>query len=80
MLLSLGFIGLPGYTEWIIISIFFAVMFYWIKTIIHVAKHEFNPPNQKIIWLLIVIFLGVPGAFIYDIAGRKNIVGQPETN
>jgi hypothetical protein len=63
---------MPGGAEWLIIlAIIIAALVFWIKSIVEIAGSTFEDPNMKIVWLLIVIFLGLLGAIIYTIAGRK---------
>lgn len=49
-----------------------AVAAFWIWTIVDVARSRFESPNQKIVWLLVVILLGFIGAIIYHLFGRRS--------
>ena len=40
-------------------------MILWVLMIIDVAKREFKNPDDKTMWLLIVILTGIIGAVIY---------------
>ena len=55
----------------IIISIL-AIPF-WIIAIIDILKSRFEG-NDKLIWLLVVIFLSVPGIILYRVIGKKQKV------
>lgn len=55
----------------IIISIL-AIPF-WIISIIDILRSNFNG-NGKIIWLLVVVFLGIPGIILYRFIGKKQKV------
>ncbi|MCX5701141.1 MAG: PLDc N-terminal domain-containing protein [Candidatus Omnitrophica bacterium] len=44
--------------------VIFSVVF-WLLMIIDCAKREFKNPNDKVIWILIVILLQLLGATIY---------------
>jgi hypothetical protein len=61
-------ISVPAGSELIILAIF-AI---WIAAIIDVARSRFDSSSTKIVWLLVVIFLGVLGAIIYYFAGRQS--------
>ena len=43
----------------------------WIVAIIEIAQSDFKGENDKIVWLLIVILVGIIGALIYYAVGRK---------
>jgi hypothetical protein len=55
----------------IIISIL-AIPF-WIISIIDILKSRFEG-NNKIIWLLVVTFLSIPGIILYRVIGKKQKV------
>lgn len=52
----------------IIISIL-AIPF-WIISIIDILKSSFEG-NSKIVWLLIVVLLGIPGIILYRVIGKN---------
>lgn len=57
---------------WItIVAIFLAGFIFWIWTIIDCARREFPQENDKLLWILIIVLLGVLGSIIYVIVGRK---------
>ena len=52
------------------LSAIFGVIF-WIWMIIDCAKRAFKSETDKIVWLLIIIFLHAIGAFIYYFAVKR---------
>ena len=42
-----------------------AAFVFWIMMIIDVAKRKFKKPNDKIVWVLVVVLAGVIGATVY---------------
>ena len=44
---------------------------FWIVEIVDVARRSFYEPNNKIIWILVVIFLHFIGALVYYFVGKK---------
>jgi len=45
---------------------------FWIKMIIDCAKRDFKGDNEKIVWILVIVLLGVLGAAIYYFAVKEN--------
>jgi hypothetical protein len=43
---------------------------FWIISIIDILKSRFEG-NNKIVWLLVVTLLSVPGIILYRVIGRK---------
>lgn len=77
-----GAMGLGLVIFFIIMAIIGLVAFiFWIWSIIDCVKRDFPGDNEKILWLVIIIILGVLGSLIYLIAGRKKgtIKTQPDT-
>ena len=56
-----------------ILPISFALVVLWIIAIVDVLVNKFKGKN-KILWILIILFLPVLGAILYLIIGRKQIV------
>lgn len=65
--------GMPGTGEWIIIVLFFSgfILFIPFITLIDIVKSNFKESNDKLIWVLIVLFLNLFGCLLYLIAGRQ---------
>ena len=47
-----------------------------IWAIIDIATGKFKESNQKVVWLLVCIFLGLIGCILYLAIGRKNRMGS----
>ncbi len=71
-------ISLPGGAEIIILLVALAYLFFWIKTIVEIARSRFTDSTQQIIWILVVIFCGIIGLVLYYAIGRKNRVQSSE--
>lgn len=61
-----------------IILIFFTILTlivlmsaFWIWMIIDCAKRNFKKENDKVVWIIILIFAGVIGAIIYYFVVKK---------
>ncbi len=67
-------LSMPGGLEWILILLGLACFGMWIFTIVEIITSKFNDNSNKTLWLVLVIFLGFLGAFIYWIVGRQNRV------
>ncbi|MEO6818634.1 MAG: PLDc N-terminal domain-containing protein [Ginsengibacter sp.] len=64
-------LAMPGGSEWIIIFILLAYLFFWIKALIEIGDGNFNDQATKVIWFLVVFFLNFPGLLVYYIFGRS---------
>ena len=61
-----------GIGMWVFLLLFVGVGFIiWIIALIDVIRREFDNPNDKTLWLIIVILLYWVGGLVYLIAGRK---------
>jgi len=49
----------------IIVILLVLGLIFWIAMIIDCAKRNFKKDAEKIVWILVLIFLGVLGAIIY---------------
>ena len=54
-----------------IIVIGILAFIFWILMLIDCAKRNFKKDNDKIIWVLIIIFTGIIGAIIYYFVIKK---------
>ena len=69
-------LGMPGGTEWIFILIAFCLTLVLpILAISDIVKGEFRNPNDKLIWVLIVLFMPIVGSMIYFWVGKGQKVG-----
>ena len=67
----MNYIGMIG--PWQIIIILIAVFLGFIPTLIaliDIVKSKFNG-NDKLVWVLVVLFFNLFGAIIYFVIGRK---------
>jgi Phospholipase_D-nuclease N-terminal len=64
--------NLGGLEIIIVMIISLAAFAFWIMTIIDIAKSEFKGSNDKVIWLIVTILLGVLGALIYHFVGKQS--------
>ena len=56
-----------------VIAAFFFVFIFWIWTMIDVIKREFDNSNERIIWLLLIIFIGlIPSILYYFMVMKDN--------
>jgi formate hydrogenlyase subunit 3/multisubunit Na+/H+ antiporter MnhD subunit len=63
MIESLGILLILGIIAIITIPILLSI--FWILMLIHCATREFKNKNDKIVWILIIIFLHIVGAMVY---------------
>jgi len=67
---------MPGGTEWIFILIAFCLTFVLpILAISDIVRGEFSNPNDKMIWVLIVLFMPIVGSMIYSWVGKGQKIG-----
>ncbi len=63
-IIPLGF----GFT-WVLISLIILVILslwvFWIWMIVDCVKRNFKNDNDKVVWILVLVFLGILGAIIY---------------
>ena len=55
----------------LMIAVGFFTFFFWIRMLIDATTHEFENPEGRLVWILILIFLGVFGAFLYYFVIKK---------
>ena len=56
--------GMPGFYEWIIISLLMALMGFWLWMLIDCLMNETDSTN-KLVWTLIILFTNGLGAVLY---------------
>ncbi len=63
----------PG---WIVLitALVLASLLFTIMALIDILRSEFKGTNDKLIWVLIVLFLGILGALLYVLIGREQKV------
>jgi hypothetical protein len=65
------FVGL-GLPELILVFLFAALpILLTVIALVDILRHDFRQPNDKLIWVLVVLFLPVLGFVLYFTIGRK---------
>jgi hypothetical protein len=61
-----------GIYELIVLVVIISILAlpFWIISLIDILKSRFEG-NDKIVWLLVLIFLGIPGMILYRVIGKK---------
>jgi hypothetical protein len=63
---------------WLVfVAAFIGAMVFWIMMIVDVAKRQFPKPDDKTLWVLVVVLAGIVGAIIYYVIIKRNSVVQP---
>jgi len=60
---TLGIIGMIGILLAIAVGVFFFV--FWVSMLVDCLKRRFRNDNDRILWTLVIIFVGLLGAIIY---------------
>jgi hypothetical protein len=61
-------ISMPGGFEWVIIV---CVLLIPVMALVEIIRSQFANPENKIIWVLVVLLMPFIGAFLYWIFGRQ---------
>ena len=56
----------------LLLAVIIAIMAFWIWMIVDCAGRNFKKSEDKIVWILIVLFLQIIGAIIYYFAIKKS--------
>ncbi len=65
-------IGIPGGAEIIVILLVLVLPYILnIVALIEVLRNEFEPSQNKLIWLIVVLVIPFLGAVLYFLMGRK---------
>lgn len=58
---------LPAFVFMILIFVAVAILatIFWIFMLVDCAKRNFKKDNDKVVWILILVFTGIIGAIIY---------------
>tara|TARA_Y100000034_G_scaffold67776_2_gene81800 strand:- start:73 stop:324 length:252 start_codon:yes stop_codon:yes gene_type:complete len=54
-----------------IIGLFVFLFIFWIYMIIDVAKRDFKEDSERVVWILVLVFLSWLGALIYYFAVKN---------
>lgn len=73
---SLNFIG---FWQWIIIISTIVLFILPIVALIDIVRSEFKG-NNKLIWVIIVVFLNLPGIILYYAMGRNQKISEDLEN
>jgi hypothetical protein len=49
-----------------------AIFIFWIVALINILRNDFKGPNEKLIWIVVVIFVPFLGSVLYFAIGRNN--------
>lgn len=73
-------IGLPGGPEFFMIfMIVIGPYLVNILALIDILRHEFEPHQNKLVWLLVTLFLPMIGGVLYFLIGRKSRLTKAST-
>jgi hypothetical protein len=59
--------GMPGSGEFIVIMLILSMTVVWFWMLLDCLRYE----HEKLVWILILVFTGIVGAFIYLFARRR---------
>lgn len=66
----------PGWGLIIFSVLTLVVLLLWVIALWDVLRSQFASANDKLIWVLVVLFAPVVGILFYFLAGRKNKINQ----
>ena len=69
------YLGFIGVWQWIIIISTIVLFILPIIALIDIVKYEFKG-NNKLIWVIIVVFLSLPGIILYYAIGRSQRISK----
>ncbi len=64
----------PAFVVLLLMLMFVAVILgaiFWVFMLVDAAKREFQDPNDKVVWVLVIALIGVIGAVIYYFAIKR---------
>jgi hypothetical protein len=59
-----------GLILWSILAL--AALVFWIIALVSILRNDFKGTNDKLIWILVVIFMPMIGSILYFTIGRKD--------
>jgi hypothetical protein len=68
---AVGFIVLYLVLMLVIVAILIAAFVFWIWMLIDCVKRDFKHENDKVVWILVLVFVGLIGAIIYYFVIRR---------
>ena len=66
-----AFIGIGGQEILFILIVLGVVILLPLIALVDVIRSDFRGPNDKLIWVIVILFLNVIGALLYFIIGRN---------
>jgi len=72
------YLGFIGFWQWIIITLTMVYLFLTIIALIDILRSDFKG-NNKLIWVLVVIFFNLLGILLYLTIGRQQKVTKTDT-
>jgi len=69
-------VGIPGGPEMIVILFILSPILISFLAVIDIVRHDFNPRQNRLIWLLVALLLPYVGGILYFILGRKTKIGK----
>lgn len=72
---SFFLIGMPGGAEWIVIlAVLGLIGLLPLIALIDIIRNEFRGSNDKVIWVIVVLFIPFLGSLLYFLIGRNQRV------
>ena len=72
------YLGFIGFWQWIIITLTMVYLFLTIIALIDILRSDFKG-NNKLIWVLVVIFFNLFGVLLYLTIGTQQKVANTDT-
>ena len=69
--------GMFGFGMLFMFLFWIASIVLWISALIDILKSDFRGGSDKIVWLLVVVFLPLLGAILYFTIGKNQKVNKP---
>jgi hypothetical protein len=67
-------VGLLWFIPFILLMIAIIILgiLFWIFMLVDSIKHKYRDQNDKIVWVLVIVFTGLIGAIIYYFVVKRN--------
>ena len=72
--------GMLGFGMLFMFLFWIASIVLWISALIDILKSDFRGGSDKIVWLLVVVFLPLLGAILYFTIGKNQKIDKPAAN
>ncbi|MHB8232177.1 MAG: PLDc N-terminal domain-containing protein [bacterium] len=72
--------GMFGFGMLFMFLFWIASIALWISALIDILKSDFRGGSDKIVWLLVVVFLPLLGAILYFAIGKNQKIDKPAAN